>query len=235
MLENLTDRPRPILSALLAAACIANGQAVLAADAHDAGLPWPRPIPCRIQDGPNRDLLVMTLGDVQTPLADGTFNPVSDEVKLKDGTVKENYYRDVLGVKYYQPLDKSRFPVPPSGWCTWYYYYSRITAVEVKRNADWIAANLKDYGAKYVQIDDGWQGAGGRDGGRDWTKVNPERFPLGMADLAAYIKADRPDSRPLAGPAWPEQSRSHHQQSRRFPAQAGRILRFRYLGGPFSG
>jgi len=29
---------------------------------------WPHPIPCRIQDGTNPDLFVMTLGDVQTPL-----------------------------------------------------------------------------------------------------------------------------------------------------------------------
>jgi hypothetical protein len=69
---------------------------------------------------------------------------------LNDGTVKANYYRDVLDVKQYQPLDKSRFSLPPSGWCTWYYYYNRINANEVKRNADWIAANLKDYGAQYA-------------------------------------------------------------------------------------
>lgn len=150
---------------------------------------WPFPVPCRVHDGTNKDLFVMTLGPVQTPLADGTFDPLKDEVTLKDGTIESNYYRDVLGLKYYQPLDKSRFPLPPSGWCTWYYYYSRINATEVKRNAEWLAANLKEYGAQYVQIDDGWQGAGGRDGGRDWTQVNPQRFPDGMADVAAYIKS----------------------------------------------
>jgi hypothetical protein len=157
--------------------------------ATDPGPSWPHPIPCRIQDGTNRDLFVMTLGKVETPIADGIFDPVKDEVTLKDGSVKQNYYRDVLGVKQYQPLDKSRFPLPPSGWCTWYYYYNRINATEVKRNAEWIAANLKDYGAQYVQIDDGWQGSGGRDSGRDWTTVNPQRFPGGMAGLAAHIKS----------------------------------------------
>src|SRR5581483_11008714 len=99
------------------------------------------------------------------------------------------YYRDILGVKQYHPLDKSRFSLPPSGWCTWYYYYNRINAAEVERNAQWIADNLKDFGANYVQIDDGWQGSGGRDGGRDWTIVNPQRFPNGMASLAARIKS----------------------------------------------
>lgn len=119
-----------------------------------------RPFACRIQEGANADLFVMTLGDVETPIADGTFDPAKDQVTLQDGTVKTNYYRDVLGLKYFQPLDKSRFPLPPSGWCTWYYYYSRISAVEVKRNADWIAANLKDlftrlsaWGYEYFKID----------------------------------------------------------------------------------
>jgi hypothetical protein len=150
---------------------------------------WPHPIPCRIQDGANPDLLVMTLGDVETPLADGVFDPAEDLVRLRDGTVKTNYYRDVLGVKFYEPLDKSRYPLPPSGWCSWYYYYNRITADEVKQNTDWIAANLKDYGAQYVQIDDGWQGNGARESARNWEVINTNHFPDGMATLAKYIKA----------------------------------------------
>jgi len=153
------------------------------------GRVWPYPIPCRIQDGANPDLLVMTLGPVKTTLAQATFDPLKDEVTLTDGTVKSNYYRDVLGVKFYQPLDKTRFPLPPSGWCSWYYYYNRINETEVKRNAAWLSANLKDYGAKYVQIDDGWQGGGGRAGWRDWTTINTEHFPDGMARLAADIKS----------------------------------------------
>ncbi len=155
-----------------------------------SGQTWPHPIPCRIADGDNKDLFVMTLGPVETPIADGVFDPVKDQVTLKNGAVTNHYYRDVLGVKYYAPLDKSRFPLPPSGWCTWYYYYSRINATEVKRNADWIAANLKDYGAQYVQIDDGWQGSGAVGARpRDWTTINPQQFPRGMADLAAHIKS----------------------------------------------
>jgi hypothetical protein len=150
---------------------------------------WPHPIPCRIQDGANPDLFVMTLGDVQTPLADGVFDPVKDEVVLKDGIVKTNYYRDGLGVKFYQPLDKLQFPQPPSGWCTWYYYYNRVTAAEVQENAKWIAANLKDFGAQYVQIDDGWQGTGAKGSTRNWEAVNLEHFPKGMADVAKQIKS----------------------------------------------
>lgn len=150
---------------------------------------WLRDIPCRIEDGSNPDLFVTTLGKVESPIAGGVFDPVKDEVTLKDGTVISNYYRDTLGVKFYQPLDKTQFPVPPSGWCTWYYYYNHVNENEVKRNAEWLADNLKDYGASYVQIDDGWQGAGGREGQRDWVTINRQRFPDGMSKLAADIKA----------------------------------------------
>ncbi len=151
---------------------------------------WPRIIPARISEGENKDLLVMTLGEVETSLAQGEFDPVKDQVILKDGSVIRNYYRDTLGVKFYQPIPKKIFPLPPSGLCTWYYYYQHITDREVRLNVDWIAENLKSYGAKYVQIDDGWQAlsASGRKGSRDWTGFDPN-FSGGMADLASYIKS----------------------------------------------
>ena len=47
---------------------------------------------------------------------------------------------------------------------------------------------MKDYGARYVQLDDGWQGIGrGLGENRDWTTID-KRFPGGMDRLAAYIK-----------------------------------------------
>lgn len=150
---------------------------------------WPRPIPVRIRDSGNKDLLVMTLGAVNPLIADGTFDPATDAVLLKDGSRVENYYRDILKIKYYKPIDKSRFPLPPAGWCSWYFYYQEIGEDEVKRNTDWIAQNLRDYGAVYVQIDDGWQGTGhGLGENRDWTTID-KRFPGGMAGLATYIKS----------------------------------------------
>ena len=148
---------------------------------------WPRPVPCRIQDGANRDVFVITLGAIDTPLATGIFDPSVDEVRLNDGTVIRDYFRVRLGVKYFRPIDKDRFPVPPSGWCSWYYYYKDINEDEVLSNARWIGTNLKDYGAKYVQIDDGWQGYG-KGGSRDWTTLS-ENFKNGMGRLAAGINA----------------------------------------------
>ena len=67
----------------------------------------------RDQDGRNRDVFVMTLGEVSSSLADGTFDPNKDEVRMNDGSVKQNYYKQTLGIKYFQPIDKARFPLRP--------------------------------------------------------------------------------------------------------------------------
>lgn len=148
----------------------------------------PSLLPCRIKEGKNSDLFFMTIGYVETPVADGFYNPIEDEVILKDGKVIKNYFRDVLGIKYFRPMDKSKFPLPPSGWCSWYYYYQEINENEIKKNAKWIADNLKDYGAVYVQIDDGWQGKGhGSGDNRDWETID-RRFSSGMDKLAKFIK-----------------------------------------------
>ena len=60
----------------------------------------------------------------------------------------------------------------------------------MKLNAKWIADNLKDFGAQYVQIDDGWQGVSTNlDGKRDWTTLR-QTFPHGLdKNLTAYINS----------------------------------------------
>src|SRR5215217_54654 len=153
------------------------------------GQTWPHPIPARVRDGANKDLMVMTLGEISSSIADGVFDPVKDEMRLKDGAVIKNYYRDTLKIKYFAPIDKTKFPLPPSGWCSWYFFYQEINESEIKLIAKWIAQNLKDFGVQYVQIDDGWQGTGhGLGENRDWSTIN-NRFPGGMDGLASYIKS----------------------------------------------
>lgn len=151
-------------------------------------IPWPSPIPCRIEDNGHPDLFLLGLGPISTPLASAVFNPIEDKVTLPDGTTIENYFRDKLNIKYYSVLDKSIFPLPPSGWCSWYYYYREINEKEIEKNARWLAENLKDFGAVYCQIDDGWQGRGSEKGNyRDWSTVD-SKFASGMAILAQKIK-----------------------------------------------
>lgn len=152
--------------------------------------PWPRPVPVRLAPEEGDDLLVTLLGEVETPLADGEYDPELDRVTLADGTVVEDYYTEVLDIPYYEPIDKSVFPLPPAGWCSWYYYYREITPAEVLANARWISENLLDYGARYVQIDDGWQAEGDSLGGwRDWSGLDEDFQAIGMDGLADSIRS----------------------------------------------
>jgi hypothetical protein len=166
----------------------------------------------RVRPQVDDDLLVSLLGDVRTPLADGTFDPVADRVTLRDGRTIERYYQDSLGITYYRPLDKSVFPLPPSGWCSWYYYYREVTPSEVLANAQWISEHLLDYGARWVQVDDGWQSRGDTLGGwRDWTGLDPDFQQLGMDGLAREIRALGLEAGIWLAP---------HGQSNRAPAKA---------------
>jgi len=187
MTMKLNDRWSPFNIAMVAvltvgalfAASPVSGQSLPASD---------QSFPCRLRDGANPDFFMMTLGDVNTPLAQGRFTPATDQVRLPDGTTSDHYFRDTLKITYYRPIDKKIFPLPPSGWCSWYYYYYDITDKETWKNAKWLADNLKDYGVEYVQIDDGWQGVGrGFGENRDWTTIH-SRFPDGMEKVTSSIK-----------------------------------------------
>ena len=70
---------------------------------------------------------------------------------------------------------------PPIGWCSWYYYFSRVTLADVIENMDWFAARRDDPDfskVRFIQLDDGWQTALG-----DWRGSNG-KFPGGLARFA---------------------------------------------------
>jgi alpha-galactosidase len=45
---------------------------------------------------------------------------------------------------------------PPMGWNSWDCYGTTISEVEVKANADFMAANLKKHGWEYIVVDAQW-------------------------------------------------------------------------------
>ena len=54
-------------------------------------------------------------------------------------------------------MDKNLFaPVPPMGWNSYDYYDTTVTEEDVKKNADYLAKNLKKFGYEYVVIDIEW-------------------------------------------------------------------------------
>ncbi len=68
----------------------------------------------------------------------------------------------------------------PTGWCSWYYFYDRVTERDVLANLEEMVRH--GHPAEYVQIDDGYQSQTG-----DWLTPN-EKFPSGMKALADRIR-----------------------------------------------
>jgi alpha-galactosidase len=68
----------------------------------------------------------------------------------------------------------------PTGWCSWYYFYNRVSEADVVANLETMIR--EGHPAEYVQIDDGFQSFTG-----DWLTPNA-KFPSGMKALADRIR-----------------------------------------------
>lgn len=66
----------------------------------------------------------------------------------------------------------------PTGWCSWYYYFSNITEKDMLENIRWLKDNKSEFPLEYIQLDEGYQAALG-----DWLVCN-EKFPNGLKSLA---------------------------------------------------
>ncbi|MBE5929233.1 MAG: glycoside hydrolase family 27 protein [Lachnospiraceae bacterium] len=53
-------------------------------------------------------------------------------------------------------MKKNFLTSPPMGWNSYDYYDTTVTEADVKANADYMAANLKEYGWEYVVVDIEW-------------------------------------------------------------------------------
>lgn len=76
-------------------------------------------------------------------------------------------------------------PLPepsPAGWCSWYYYYTKISAETIRENLDQVIRYKPDW--QVFVIDDGYQTAVG-----DWLCIN-KKFPQGLIDLAAQARSN---------------------------------------------
>jgi alpha-galactosidase len=72
----------------------------------------------------------------------------------------------------------------PVGWSSWYHFFDRVSASDVRSNLQAAAALQPDLPLELVQIDDGFQTRVG-----DWYSHRPS-FPQGVSSLAEEIRAD---------------------------------------------
>ena len=51
---------------------------------------------------------------------------------------------------------KAKLTKPPMGWNSWDCYGASVTEEEVRRNAEYMEKNLKEFGWEYVVVDIQW-------------------------------------------------------------------------------
>jgi alpha-galactosidase len=77
-------------------------------------------------------------------------------------------------------MEARSWPHIPTGWCSWYYFFTAVTEADILRNLETISS--RRIPIEYVQLDDGYQMQIG-----DWLTLN-ERFPHGMRFLTDAIR-----------------------------------------------
>lgn len=99
---------------------------------------------------------------------------------------RPRFYQKHRHLDFYQPWTYTVWPDPVAGWSSWWAYQDSITEAEARQVATLFAAKLRDYGYRYIQLDDGYHP---RDGyPADWLRTNA-KFPSGLAGWARWLRA----------------------------------------------
>jgi len=81
-------------------------------------------------------------------------------------------------------MDKNKFAItPPMGWNSYDYYDTTVTEEQVKANADYMAAHLKQYGWQYIVVDIEWYM---HDAGSQRDKY--QYIPFGEVEMDGYSR-----------------------------------------------
>jgi alpha-galactosidase len=117
-----------------------------------------------------------------------------DQTRMDPGAVMETDWAvffpfsldqsDPLGPYFIAASRENRVSLPeeiPSGWCSWYHFYTKVTAQQIRQNLESLQHLAPQLPLKLVQIDDGFESQIG-----DWYDFRPT-FPDGVAPLAAEI------------------------------------------------
>jgi hypothetical protein len=97
------------------------------------------------------------------------------------------YYTKVLGMPSYIYIDffDKYFPTAPAGWNSWLCFFRDVTEDDVVKITDWVAENLREYGAKIIHLDDGYELPEHRCYCLNWNK---NKFPHEGQWLIQYIR-----------------------------------------------
>ncbi|MBN1271053.1 MAG: hypothetical protein JXB26_02180 [Candidatus Aminicenantes bacterium] len=97
--------------------------------------------------------------------------PLENETVIE---LQPDYYKQVLGLKYYAPR-ATRFESAPVAWSSWYCYYMGLTEGDVINEVDALSRFLAPYGLEFIQIDACYT----RGEKANYLQWNKEAFPNG--------------------------------------------------------
>jgi hypothetical protein len=133
--------------------------------------------------------------------SDGTTRfEISFTAKEPKLVFRPRYYQKHRNIPYFQPWSYQVYKESVTGWCSWWAYFRGFTEKDHLHLLDiWQKKNFADYGYRFIQIDDAYQGgmdanrkncevANGYLGGRPstWLDWKKETFPGG---LNAYVNS----------------------------------------------
>lgn len=149
-----------------------------------------------------QDLLIDVNG-CEWAWEEGSFREQGDlriarmRLKLSEKPVfinlRMHYYRNHLGYKYYAPWDHQTKRDAVAGWCSWEAFRRDIDEQKIRQISSFMEENLKDYGLKYIQVDDGYQKMplpyrAEADMKEGWMTCEEQKFPRGHAGIVEEIK-----------------------------------------------
>ncbi len=106
---------------------------------------------------------------------------LSEEMQVlvsEDALTSLSLYMDIVSNR----MEALTWEKVPTGWCTWYFYYTQVDEIEVMENTEFLAKRYPEK-IEWIQIDDGFQKSVG-----DWEEN--QRFSSGLEGLVEKIKIE---------------------------------------------
>jgi len=140
---------------------------------------------------------------ISTRLGDGTTRFIMS-FKTSEATIlfRPRYYQKHKNLPHYQPWTYEVYRESVTGWSSWWAFFREFTEEDNQQLLDlWQEKNFADYGYRFIQIDDVYQGgkdadrenceiASGYLGGRPgtWLDWKKDLFPSGMSGYVNSVK-----------------------------------------------
>lgn len=101
---------------------------------------------------------------------------------------RPRFYQRHKNIRFFEPWNYRVWSGSVTGWCSWWAYFGDVDEKAIQAVVDvFDRKHLKDYGYRYIQIDDGYQ-TEPKGSPENWLNWRRKKFPSG---IDGYVKAIR--------------------------------------------